>query len=619
MEYRRDIDGLRAIAVLSVVLFHFGLLGAGGGFVGVDVFFVISGYLITGVLKAELAEQRFSLARFYERRARRIFPALFVVHLFCLVGSACVLLPSEARDVGRDVLASLGFVSNLVFAGQRGGYFNQLENASPLLHTWSLSVEEQFYLGLPLLLWGLGRFGARVTQVAIAALAVLSLALSEWMVDENARGAFYLVQSRAWELLLGAALALGLFGRVRRRPLAEGLGVAGLALIAVALTCFDESTSFPGLMALLPCVGAAAVLHGGSGPLTFVARALGQAPLRFVGLISYSLYLWHWPLVALFCGHGPSPSLRTRLAFIALSFVLAALSYRFVEQPFRRKPYRTGTRRVLLRAAAATTAVAVLALGIPRAAAALRPNSAFAEQVLNYRKSHPSKTRNGVCFLDSGFRDFSHFKPDICLALAPDRRNLLVLGDSHAAHFTPAFAETRPDIHVLQATASGCPPLRKGSGAPRCRKLYEYVFEEYLPKHHVDTIVLASHWPGTSSGDIKNTVAHLRKFARRVVVFGPVAEYDDDVPRLLARSLLENDPALPTRHLRRGVRRRDDEIERALRRSKIEYYSVYDATCPGRKCTLWVAPGVPMQIDAHHLSLPGAKLVLERLGPGLFH
>jgi hypothetical protein len=328
--------------------------------------------------------------------------------------------------------------------------------------------------------------------------------------------------------------------------------------------------------------------------------------------------LWHWPIAALFTGHGPTPSLWVRFGLVALSFALAALSYRFVEQPFRQKPYRTETRRVLVRAAAAMAGVAVLAIGVPRAGAALKPKSALADQVLNYRRNNPAKTRNGTCFLDSGYKDFSRFRPEICLALASDRRNLLVMGDSHAAHFTPAFAEVRPDINVLQATASGCPPLRRGDGPPRCRQLYEFVFEEYLPKHRVDTIVLASHWPGSVSRELQKTVLHLRKHARRVVVFGPVAEYDDDVPRLLARSIIEDDPALPGRHLRRGVHRRDRQLARIMRDAEIEYFSVYEATCPGKKCTLWVAPGIPMQNDQHHLSLPGAKLVLQRLGPTLF-
>jgi hypothetical protein len=450
------------------------------------------------------------------------------------------------------------------------------------------------------------------------ALAALSLALSQWMVGKDARGAFYFVQSRTWELLLGSLLALGAFGRVRSRALGEGLGVAGLALIAVSVAGFDDMTPFPGVMALVPCLGAAAVLHAGSGPRTSVARALGQAPFRHIGLISYSLYLWHWPLAALFCGHGPLPPLAVRVALVALSGVLAVLSYRFVEQPFRRKPHRTSTRPALVRAGAAAAGVAALALTIPRAGAALRPQSVLADQVLQYRKSHPSNTRSGVCFLDSGYKDFSRFDPERCLALARDRRNLLVLGDSHAAHFTPAFAAIRPDINVLQATASGCPPLRKGLGPPRCRQLYAYVFEEYLPKHHVDTIVLAGHWPGPVARELKRTVKHLRAFARRVIVLGPVAEYDDDVPRLLARSILEDDPALPARHLRPTVKPLDARLGRAMRRAHIEYFSIYDATCPRGNCTLWVAPGVPAVIDAHHLSLAGAKLVLERLGPALF-
>ena len=619
MQHRNDIDGLRAIAVLSVVCFHLGFSGLmGGGFVGVDVFFVISGYLITGIVARELDEQRFSPWRFYERRVRRIFPALFAVHVACLLAAGLLLFPSEAEEVGHDVLRSLGFVSNVSFARARGDYFNQVSNVTLLLHTWSLSVEEQFYLGLPLLLWASTRLGHRLRNALLALLALVSFGLCEAKVHVAARDAFYLVQYRAWELLLGALAALGAFGRVRSRVLGECLGVVGLALIAFGVVAIGEDTAFPGVWALPPCLGALFVLQAGNEARTLTARVLGSAPLSFIGRISYSLYLWHWPLIALYSDRRSEPTPLVALALLASMVAVATLSYRYIEQPFRQRPRRLDARRTLLVAALAMAAVAALGLGVPTLSSRLRPDAKLAEKVLQYSRHHRSQIRAGTCFLDGGFDDFQLFRPDLCLALAPDRRNFLVMGDSHAAHFTPALAALHPEINFLQATASGCQAVRGGKGAAHCMRLFSFVFDEFLPKHHVDAVILAGHWPMNVLQPLLKTVRYLRAVTARVVVLGPVVEYDQGLPRLLARSILEDDPTLPLRHLRRDPPLLDKRYARPLKRAGADYYSVYDANCPHGKCRLWAAPGVPMQIDAHHLSLPGAELVLRRFGPELF-
>ena len=619
MPHRNDIDGLRAIAVLAVVLFHFGFSEwLGGGFVGVDVFFVISGYLITGILQTEIDGGRLSILEFYHRRVRRIFPALFVVHLFCIAAATYLLFPSEAKEVGRDVLWSLAFLSNVTFSHAEG-YFDHSSQVDPLLHTWSLSVEEQFYVGLPLLLLLLARVGRKARIGVLAALALASLVLSEKAVGDDARAAFFLVQYRAWELLAGSLLALGAFGRVRSRALAEGLGAIGVALILTAIVWFGETTPFPGFRALLPCVGAVLVLHSGQEVQTLTARLLGATPLRLIGAVSYSLYLWHWPVLALYNVRHPQMPWRDRLLLLAFTVAASILSYRYVERPFRQKPYRHGSRAALGFAALGMTFIAALAIGVPVAGAALRPHLKLADEALVFLKHHPSPIRTGTCFLNDGFDDVAHFRKDICLKVMPDRRNFLVMGDSHAAHLTPAFAASRPDINVMQATATGCQALWKARGGPaRCRKLFAYVFDEFLPAQRVDTVVLAGHWPGGDVKALKKTVEHVLRYADRVVVLGPVVEYDQAVPRLLARSIAEKDEKLPAEHLLKKPRSLDKALERGLRTSGAEYFSVHEATCPDGKCTLWAAPGVPMQFDRNHLTLLGGQLVLKRMGPRLW-
>jgi len=618
VRHRNDIDGLRAIAVLSVVLFHLGFSEhIAGGFVGVDVFFVISGYLITGILQADVDAKRLSIAEFYNRRVRRIFPALFVVYVFCLVASATLLYPAEAKDVGQDVLWSLGFLSNVAFA-HAGGYFDQASRVAPLLHTWSLSVEEQFYIGLPLLLFALRNVSARMRLAVLAGALVVSFAACEWMVGIDARHAFYLVQYRSWELLMGSLLALGALPRARSRVLTEVLALAGVALIVGAVLLIKGNTPFPGYWALPPCLGAAAILYSGQHVSTFTGRLLGSLPMRFVGLISYSLYLWHWPVIALYNARHDAMPMSHRWAILGVTFVAASLSYRFVERPFRHKPYRFNATQTLRVAVAGMAVVGAFAVGIPIAAARLRPQSELRDAALSYLK-YEAKVHEGTCFLDSGFNDVSLFRKDLCLALAPNHKNYLIMGDSHAAHFVPAIEAMHPEIHLLQATASGCEPARGDAGAKRCTQLFAYVFDEFLPANHVDAVLLAGRWPQASLAALEKTITYLRPFTDRVVVLGPVVEYDQPFPQLLARSIAENQPGLLEQHLIAKQRTLDKLYARHVAAvGGAEYSSIYEATCPNGTCTIWASPGVPMQYDEHHLTLRGAELVLQRLGPALF-
>jgi len=580
------------------------------------VFFVLSGFLITGLLQNEIDNGRFDLIEFYHRRVRRIFPALFVVHAFCLLASAMLLFPAETRVVGQEVLWSLGFLSNVVFA-RAGGYFDQASKSAPLLHTWSLSVEEQFYVVFPLLLLLLSRLRAWLRLTLLALLATLSFALSVHLVAVDARSAFYLVQSRAWELMVGSLLALSASPAPRLRALLEIMGFMGFGLIAFSVYKLGNNTPFPGYWALAPCAGAAALLYSGRDARTLTARLLGLLPLRWVGLVSYSLYLWHWPLITLYGARQDDLTLKARLAIFSLSLVLATLSYHFVERPFRTKPYRLGARAALRVAGVGVACIAGLAVGIPAAATKLHPRSELADTALSYLH-YSAETRSGTCFLNSGFDDAALFRSDLCLQLDPKHKNFLVMGDSHAAHFAPVMAALHPEIHFLQATASGCSAARHVSGPKRCTRLFSSIFDEFLPQHHLDAIVLAGRWPMHSLAPLEKTIAYLKPYATRIIVLGPVVEYDQPFPELLARSITDRDPELPTRHRLASQNRLDERYAAALADSGAEYYSIVEATCPHGECTLWATPAVPMHYDQHHFTRKGSELVLDRLGPGLF-
>ncbi|MFC3695314.1 acyltransferase family protein, partial [Chenggangzhangella methanolivorans] len=331
MLYRPEIDGLRAVAVLSVLLYHAAGL-VPGGFVGVDVFFVISGYVITKTIAADLAAGSFGLWSFYERRIRRIAPALGVTILATAAASAAILLPIDLEAMGKSAIAAALMVSNMLFWGQ-AGYFDAAAQAKPLLHTWSLGIEEQFYLIFPLLVAGLWRFARRAVVPVLAVLAAASFAASIWHLPVDPDDVFYLAPYRFWELLIGALIAL----RPARALEGSAFAFLGLGLIAGAVLLYDDKTLFPGLAALAPTLGAALAINGAREGMA-AARLLAARPLVLVGKISYSLYLVHWPLIVL-VEYRQDARLDATEAWlvIAVSLVLAWISWHFVEQPFRAK------------------------------------------------------------------------------------------------------------------------------------------------------------------------------------------------------------------------------------------------------------------------------------------
>jgi peptidoglycan/LPS O-acetylase OafA/YrhL len=344
MTYRPDIDGLRAVAVLCVVLFHVGTNYSNGGFVGVDVFFVISGYLITRTIDREISAGRFSLVAFYERRARRIFPALFAVLGVTFAAALVLLPPADFLRCAQSLIATSLFVSNIFFIGEAQRGLLDGNVPLPLLHTWSLAVEEQFYLIFPLLLTLLTRRASRKERIGLLWLLTLaSLILSTVLVKASPVEALYLAQSRAWELLFGVLLALDALPDLRARSLREALGIAGLLLIVAGAVLYTTKTPFPGLAALPPALGAVLVIASGNGASgdggkTLVSRLLSSRIAVGLGLISYSLYVWHWPIMTmtdLLVGH-PLTKLQ-KVAVVALCIGVAALSWRYVEGPFRRR------------------------------------------------------------------------------------------------------------------------------------------------------------------------------------------------------------------------------------------------------------------------------------------
>lgn len=508
MSYRPEVDGLRAIAVIPVVLFHARFPGFAGGFVGVDVFFVISGYLITSIIVRETQLGTFSYAKFYERRARRILPALNTVAIVSTIAAWFVLVPDAYRDFSESIIAVVGFFANILF-WQKSGYFEAAAELKPMLHTWSLSIEEQYYLLFPaavLLVWRLRR---EWFAPALAMGALGSFVVSVWTTGHHPTAAFFSLPTRAWELLLGALTALAATSsrclpvdaeRTEGAARAGWGGYVGLTLIAISIVVFDDATPFPGLAALLPTLGAAAVLYFAI-PGTHSARLLSVRPLVGIGLMSYSVYLWHQPMLALLQhANLDRPSLLARALAVSGVFPLAALSYRFIERPFRNA--RVVSRRALVAWVGASSAVLLLSGIAGRASGGFPTRFRMPATVA---ATFEMDSAGASCF----DRDLVHVREDwLCrFGAVAGRDTIFLLGDSHGLALLPAFdrAAKLSDTQVLFTGASGCPPLlgihalRADQGARNCHLLNRRVYD-FVRAHGIHKVYLVGRWTYYTDG-----------------------------------------------------------------------------------------------------------------------
>lgn len=449
--YRRDIDGLRAIAILSVVLFHAGVPGLNGGFVGVDVFFVISGYLIGAHVYADIRRHRFRITEFYRKRAKRILPALLVVLGFCEFAGLLVLSPEELMMLSRYCIATVASSANIL-AWAKSGYFASGADQNPLLMAWSLGVEEQFYIFFPLLMLVLGGIRRRLTLILFAGITLVSLTMCWWITMRNPSAAFYLLPTRAWELAVGVFLAIYEDGRdplelYRQQKFANLWSILGIALIIFAVLRFDQHTSFPGLAAALPVFGSAMLI---ASPASLVNRiVLGSAPFVFVGSISYSLYLWHWPLLSLAHIISDQPiSVSVGCAIAAISLVCAWCSYRWIEQPFRRSA--TPSIPLLFRYAMLCVLLALPAV------------------VFHSLKGIPGRFVP-MAGLESAREDIARdcvgekdpVESISCINRNDPRPAVALIGDSHAAAIAPAVADLaeQSGFKLYRIFKYSCPPL----------------------------------------------------------------------------------------------------------------------------------------------------------------
>lgn len=477
MKYRSEIDGMRAIAVVPVVLFHAGFETFSGGFVGVDVFFVISGYLITALILADIEKDQFSLFDFYERRARRILPALVVVCAVSSIFAVALMLPHQLIQFGQTLIGVFTFVANVILWRQ-SGYFSLAAEEKPLLHTWSLSVEEQYYILFPIFLVIVARFGSR-PMVALTLLGgFVSLMLAEWGWRYEPTANFFLLPTRAWELLLGSLCAMIAFKPERvPMPVREVAGLTGLAMILFAIFSFDSQTPFPSLYALLPTVGTALIILFVTAD-NLVGRLLSLKLFVFIGLVSYSAYLWHQPLFAFLRIHfngEVAPSVLLSAGF--LTFGLAALTWWFVEQPMRNR--RTGPirRRSVVFASSGAVVTAFVALGATVIANNGLPGrlpevyTARMASLDALKKGRTEGIAVGRCHFNSNAEGANPSSFIANWSCQPQDAAIAIFGDSHAAD--KAHALRAAGIEVLQMTGNGCSMNPTIGGRPRCQRLLD--------------------------------------------------------------------------------------------------------------------------------------------------
>lgn len=640
MKYRRDVDGLRALAVLPVIFFHAGFEIFSGGFIGVDIFFVISGYLITTIILAEKEANTFSIVNFYERRARRILPALFLVMAICLPPAWQWLMPSDFKEFAQSLSAVSIFASNILF-WKTSGYFESAAELKPLLHTWSLAVEEQYYLLFPLFIITTWSIGKKWMVTILTIIAFLSLLLAHWGAKHLPLATFFLLPTRIWELLIGSLIAF-YFARkefkLQSHCVNNTASLIGLSFIVYSIFFFNKHTPFPSFYALIPCIGAALIILF-STPQTIVGKILGFKIFVGVGLISYSTYLWHQPLFAFARQISVTEELKTSIyiGLIILTLGLAYLTWLLVEQPFRNK--KKVNRKIIF--TFATTGTLVFgAIGLTG----------------NQANGFDSRFKGipELAKIDSAYEYFDHkamLRRDICHTVKLEtletnncidirKTNIFIWGDSYAAMLYSGLEIVRNKKHqtygITQVTDDNGPPFFTEGVTDDEKTLIEAntnrlsLVEKYQPE-----IVIISWMIGGYNGirdkdlafeELKKTTDKIFKASpkSRIVIVGPVPKWKGSLIKQMIEYFQKNGRYAP-KYMHRGLVENDIEWDVAMKekipKEKISYVSAYDALCNASGCLTRTGPNALdiTAIDWGHLSKSGSLYLAEKIEKQVFN
>ncbi len=654
MKYRPEIDGLRTVAVVPVILFHAGFEVFSGGFVGVDIFFVISGYLITSIIVSDLEQEKFSLLNFYERRARRILPALFFVLLACLPFAWLWLLPPDMKDFAQSLVAVSTFSSNILF-WRETGYFATTSELKPLLHTWSLAVEEQYYIFFPLFMMITWRLGRRWVLGLIAVAFVVSLGLGHWGALNKPNAAFFLLPTRAWELLVGVFAAFYLHDYLKfhhglDRRIHQALSLLGFLMVTYSIFVFDERTAFPGLPALVPTVGAGLIIMFASQG-TWVNRLLSIKGFVGIGLISYSAYLWHNPLMV-FARHRSltEPSLWLMGGLCIVTLVMAYISWRYVELPFRNK--QTTSRKMVFSAGAAMAALIIciglfghFAKGVP----SRLPEAALA--ALSGLNGDTSGCHNKLSAdeIKSGI---------VCKIGADTPADIAIIGDSHAAALTDAFSEELEAQRKSALTFNGswCAPLLGlrvlGSKKnPECYREIKESLTVVANNMSIKKVILIAEWSNYTEGmrwgdrvrtiygynadfgrtadentdfvekSLFSTIKFLKKFNKEIYILKDSPEYNLKIPDFIAKTIFYKEDFNNEIMNIEKYKNRNIKIEKIFKKKfhGVIFIDTLDLFCSRNMCEFMTEDMEPLYKDGNHLSYKGSERVVKRIFEKLYH
>jgi peptidoglycan/LPS O-acetylase OafA/YrhL len=637
--YRADIDGLRAVAVLLVVVHHAFPQALKGGFVGVDLFFVISGFLISTIIFQNLQQDTFSFLDFYKRRIKRIFPALILILIASFVAGWFVLLPADYKLLGKHMAAGAAFVSNFAFWSE-SGYFESGSKLKPLLHLWSLGIEEQYYIFWPLIVLFAWKRKINLFKVCLVLFA-LSFVVNIATAKGNVVAAFYSPLSRFWELLIGSVLAYTSLqpSKVTKSPqFNNGTAWVGVVILAIGVYFIHPERRFPGFWALFPTVSAYLLIKAGP-KAWFNQQVLSNRVMVWIGLISFPLYLWHWPMLVFAEIKFGTLDAPTKLGLIALSILLSWLTYRFIERPIRFGNLIVETKKVPLALCAMLLATALLGGYAYQRDGFDSRFPKFIQALLKNQPKLDEGWRTGECILDQGHPS-SEFSPS---CVDKDKRPLLFLwGDSHAAALYPGLKHLQDtdaySFGVAQRTGAVCPPII-GDTRPWCNEINTDSFK-LIKELKPDIVMMYAYWSHGLDGKggfaglydltkLDATVAELKKIGvKKVILMGPSPYWKNSLPHNIVETWKKTKSvAKPPLRMSYGefglvaeLPLYDKQMREIAKRLEVSYISGVDFLCNANGClTRDSEDGVKVaSVDYGHLTVDAAQTYLKRIAPLIF-
>ena len=666
MIYRPDIDGLRAIAVSTVILFHFGVPGFSGGFIGVDVFFVLSGYLIGSMVFGQLHNNKFSFVNFYFRRIRRLFPAFVFVIVATILASYLLLLPREFREFGQSVFASTIYLSNILFYLE-SGYFDAASHLKPLLHTWSLSVEEQFYLIFPVLAWIVYKVNSKWLFPLFLVLTLLSLMLSQVFLTTNPSAVFYLYPFRAWEMFIGVCFALTIIPAVSSKTLRLLLSLAGLLLILIPTMVYSAETAFPGFSAFLPCLGTCLLLHTGKDDLTAIHQFLKSKIFVFTGKISYSLYLWHWPIFVLYMyDKNSNAGVNDILIMLLVTVLLSIFTWRFIETPIREGHVIGSRKPIPLFSITIMSSLVLMGVGYY-----FHKTNGLIERFDDEMSGFIEAAYDLHGDMSNCYEVDNKILPNIrhCGFGNPlnSESYTLIWGDSHAGAFKRGYEQVLNEngLPGLLVWSGGCPPVfdvRRDEGVAseavdlECSVQNQAIKQLIFNDDRINSIVLIGRWSyyvhGVGTGiDAHNSIAiwseaggrddfelqaeffkesfnktilELRQNDLKIFVVEQVPEFANYKARVLALGMITKDDEIlnnlnelttidysEVMHRQRFMQSMLAELEHDNEITKLDTHKYF---CKDNLCSL-LLDEVPAIFDNNHISSGGALKIRDLFQP----